>query len=267
MRTAAMLLLLAIVAVGGDASAKRKQRSGYHAVVLHDHKGQKTSLQAQAAGQRLVAVVMKGTWCRVCVQQLVRLAGRMRQLRKLQTRVVALTTEAPKKNAALAKKQKLGFTIASDPKHIVLSRLGLWRPAWGHPLPAIVVFDKCGRERARLEGRSPNTRVEHALLRYLREIDKKPEKCARVIARAPGRSIRRTALALPLAGVASAASLSAASPSAASLSAALTRKRTPLDSLWPALPPNGVAPRNSDARFFADYIVEQPLTSLATMAR
>ena len=28
--------------------------------------------------------------------------------------------------------------------HTVLERLGLWRDDWGHPLPSLIVFDRCG---------------------------------------------------------------------------------------------------------------------------
>ena len=98
------------------------------------------SLADVAAGERLVVVVMKGSWCQVCVRQLAELAKRKPALDKLGVRVVGLNTDPPGHNADVMRRHKLPFPILSDPRHVVIGALGAWRADWGHALPSIVVF-------------------------------------------------------------------------------------------------------------------------------
>lgn len=149
----------------------------YHLPKLRKHDGKTTSLGSVARGKRLVVVVLKGTWCQVCVGQLQRLAKFERQLEKLDARVVGLTHESHAKAKAVARDSGLPFPILSDPKHEVLAALDLWRDEWGHPLPAIVVFDRCGDERGRMSGRRPGDQGEKSLLAFLKKLADKPESC------------------------------------------------------------------------------------------
>ena len=55
--------------------------------------GRVTSLAEVAGGDRLVVVVMKGSWCGVCVEQLRRLGQHRAALAALETRVVGLVVE------------------------------------------------------------------------------------------------------------------------------------------------------------------------------
>jgi peroxiredoxin len=144
---------------------------------LRKHDGKTTSLASAAGGRLLVVVVLKGTWCQVCVGQMQRLAKVEKRLEKLGTRVVGLTHESHTKAKAVAKDSGLPFPILSDPKHEVLAALGLWRDDWGHPLPAMVVFDRCGDERGRMSGRGPGDQVEKSLLEFLKKLADNPASC------------------------------------------------------------------------------------------
>jgi peroxiredoxin len=146
--------------------------------VLVDTRARSTSLAAQAGSGRLVVVVMKGVWCQVCADQLARFDRLQGELTRLQTRVVGLSNDSPDANALLKHSQGLSCELLADPTLSVLQELGLWRPAWGHPLPAIVVFDRCGAERGRLLGRQPGVTGEAAVLDLLEELARNPAKCA-----------------------------------------------------------------------------------------
>lgn len=141
-----------------------------------------TTLAQEASGRRLVVVVMKGTWCPVCVRQLRRLATMRSQLEEFGVRVVGLNTDSSKKNRALREREKLPFELLSDSERRVTKALGLWIASAGHPMPAIVVFDRCGAERGRLTGRRPGQRPESALLQMLAEMKKHPAKCREPVA-------------------------------------------------------------------------------------
>ncbi len=166
--------------LASPARAAAKQRNAYTERALRGDNGARTSLAAAAGGHRLVVVVMKGTWCPVCIKQLQRLAKLDKALKRLGVRVVGLTHEGVEKANRLRKERALRHPILSDPKHEVLSLLGLWRPQWGHPLPAMVIFDRCGKERGRISGRAPGERPERALLRFLKKLVKRPERCNKI---------------------------------------------------------------------------------------
>ena len=95
---------VALASIAPDASARsEKRRSPYRTNALLDHHGRSTSLAAQARAHRLVVVVMKGTWCHVCIGQLQRLATMRRRLRDLRARVVGLSVESPARNRKAAR--------------------------------------------------------------------------------------------------------------------------------------------------------------------
>lgn len=179
-RRALFLALLGLGLLSPLTSSARTRKQvdktpAYTMRALYDGAGKRTSLAEQAPGQLLVVVVIKGTWCPVCVAQLQRLSKLQRQLDARNTRVVALTSEPPAQIGAAQK--RLPFKLLNDPKHLVLQRLGLWRPRWNHAQPAIVVFDRCGKERRRVEGRAPAVRVERSLFRVLDELLREKHRC------------------------------------------------------------------------------------------
>jgi len=134
-----------------------------------------TDLEAAAARGRLVVVVMKGSWCPVCVGQLQRFAAIEDKLHKLDARVVGLNADRPADNRVL--ENSLGIPILSDPDKTVLRGLGLWRDDWKHPMPAVVVLDRCGEERGRIVGRRPGLNADDAVLKLLAEIAADPGQC------------------------------------------------------------------------------------------
>ena len=68
-----------------------------------------------------------------------------------------------------------GERVAIDPAAARVRRdAGL--PAQGYPQPALVVFDRCGREAGRFVGRSPGQRPESALMAMLASIDDVAER-------------------------------------------------------------------------------------------
>src|SRR5690606_18299993 len=145
----------------------------------HDQDGAETSLAEAAGSGALVVVVMKGHWCRVCIDQLGRLAHRQQELKALGARMVGLNADAPGVNKRMLDAQGIECRVLSDEKHQVLDELGLWLPKEGHPLPAIVVFDRCGEEAARWAGRRPGDRPESAVFRVLRRLAEDRRACSR----------------------------------------------------------------------------------------
>src|SRR5690606_31689946 len=134
------LLALLVAASWGPVPALAAH-AAYTRRVLHDQDGTETSLAEAAGGDALVVVVMKGHWCRVCVDQLARLVQRQRDLTALGARVVGLNADAPAVNKRMLEEQGIDGRVLSDEKHQLLDELGLWLPSAGHPLPAIVVFN------------------------------------------------------------------------------------------------------------------------------
>lgn len=151
----------------------------YHRSVLVDQDDVRTSLAMAAGGQTLVVVVMKGHWCRVCIAQLERLCELEQQLTALDARLVGLNADAPALNRRMRDENAIDCPVLSDESHEVLSALGLWLPRSQHPLPALLVFDRCGDEAARWVGRSPADRPERALIRIVRKLAEEKRVCER----------------------------------------------------------------------------------------
>jgi peroxiredoxin len=146
--------------------------------VLRDQTSRKTSLAAEADGHALVVVVMKGHWSRVCIDQLQRLGQLRSRLAQLDSVLVGLNSDAPDLNRQMSNAQGIECKVLSDEKHEVISGLGLWLPREQHPLPAIVVFDRCGDEAARWVGRRPGDRPEADVLRLLQKVAEEDRVCA-----------------------------------------------------------------------------------------
>lgn len=146
----------------------------YHRLALKDLVGDSTSLAREAAGKKLVVVVMKGHWCPQCIKELQLLAGVQKELTELGAVVVGLNADPSRANAAVAQKYSLPFQLLSDPDHSTLEALGLWLPELEHPMPAIIVFDACGKEHSRRIGRGASGTSTQATLAELRKLQSNP---------------------------------------------------------------------------------------------
>ena len=144
---------------------------------LIDQGGADLSLADVAEGRTLILVVMKGHYCPVCRAQLMRLQQLMPRLRELQTEIAGIDADPFEANRAISEKYGLTMSILSDREHAVIGALGLWLADAEHPMPAIVVFDRCGREVYRLLGRDPDARPEAALLELARRLHHEPPQC------------------------------------------------------------------------------------------
>lgn len=162
------LLVVSAFLVAWATAAWAAPAGHYFTGAVVSPRGASTTLAEQARQHALVVVVLKGIWCPVCVGQLAELSALRQRLDALGAYVVGLSTADAETNRVTAKRLALSYPILSDASHGLIGSLGLWRPRWGHPLPAIVVFDRCGNERARFEGRAPGDRPEGALLRLLK---------------------------------------------------------------------------------------------------
>jgi peroxiredoxin len=172
-RLQAFALTLAIVFIGAPASADSESSAVAYRSPLRDGSDRPTSLAAAADHRTLAVVVMKTGECPVCRGQLAKLAEVRTDIEALSARVVGLTRDSVGSSAS-----KTAWPVLRDPDAAAIAKLGLWRPQWRQAMPSIVVFDRCGDERVRLEGRYPGQRgVEAALLRVLQELNAETKPC------------------------------------------------------------------------------------------
>jgi len=160
-------------------SAASAAHPAYARRALRDQDDAETSLAEAASGQALVVVVMKGHWCQVCSDQLARLADKQQELSALGARHVGLNADSPAANKGMLDARGIRARVLSDAKHELLASLGLWLPSEGYPMPALLVFDRCGDEVARWTGRQPDDRPEVAVLRVLRRLAAERRGCSR----------------------------------------------------------------------------------------
>jgi len=165
--------LVPITALTND----RAQSNPYSMDGLVDTQGDPRTLSELAGPDRLVVVVLKTVWCPACVGQLHRLKSLRTRFAELGVKVVALSTDPPTAMGVMTEGARLPWAAVSDTDHQVIEAMGLWREDWGHPLPSIVIYDRCGKEYFRQEGRTPDSRPEPAVLAALEQLHKDPEKC------------------------------------------------------------------------------------------
>jgi peroxiredoxin len=126
----------------------------------------------QAAGpDRLVVVVMKGTWCPVCLGQLRSFYNQRDRLEGLDTRVVGVAGDLPDSVTLEA----AYWPILPDTDHSWLTDQGLWLGE--QAMPSLLVYDKCGVQRLRIEGRSPGDQAEDRVFEVLESLTPEIEDC------------------------------------------------------------------------------------------
>ena len=172
------LVCLALAPVAADAIAAEAPFDLWRSAVLTGPDGKGTSLAAHAGSGRLVVVTMKGHWCPVCLGELAHLASVRDRLGALKTRVVGVNADTYRANAEAARHVGIPWPILSDPQHRVLDALNLWLPDAGMPMPGIVVFDECGKERGRFVWRRPGQSDEKPVIALLEKIAAAPPRCS-----------------------------------------------------------------------------------------
>ena len=115
-----------------------------------------------AAGRTSVVVVMKAPSCGVCATQLRALAAA-----ELGAPVVGITHGS--QGAAAQVTRRTGVRTYSHPAGI--QAMGLWLPELGIAQPAVVVFDRCGREAGRIVGRQPGVDVSERARALVKQAD------------------------------------------------------------------------------------------------
>lgn len=130
-----------------------------------------TSLADQAAGHHLLVAVYPEADCLECKEQLSRLAKYQRQFQQLGTRVIAIADQKSQlvEHAATT---TAPVAIAHDRSRKLIRHIA-GRDARSSKLrPSLVLFDRCGRERARLIGGLPGLALEPAMLKVIENLDK-----------------------------------------------------------------------------------------------
>lgn len=132
---------------------------------------QTSDLRAAAGPDRLVVVVMKGTWCSVCLQQLRSFYTQRDRLERLDTRVVGVAGDLPDSVTLEA----AYWPILPDTDRSWLEAQGLWLGE--QAMPSLLVYDKCGVQRLRIEGRSPGDQAEDRVFEVLESLTPEIEDC------------------------------------------------------------------------------------------
>ena len=137
------------------------------------------TVDLRSAGRALpsVIVIMKGSWCPVCVAQLKSLESRLEAIESLEAKVMALNADSPKDNAALKQRVHLKIPIFADLKGHIIRGLGLWPMGHSTPLPGLVFMDACGEVVEVRSGRAPGRFADRYILRRLREIGQRGGRC------------------------------------------------------------------------------------------
>jgi peroxiredoxin len=107
-----------------------------------------------APGHPLALVTIKGPWCPVCAEQLVRLNHSLVR-QPASGYIGVLTTAPPPANRKLAQELGLTIPIFGDPDGRVMTELGFLRDKRTEPIPGVIFFDGCGNAVVRHLGRRP----------------------------------------------------------------------------------------------------------------
>ncbi len=141
-----------------------------------DAEGRAVKLTTYTRAGPAAVVVMKGTWCGVCVAQLRRLEAQRSALKAIGAEVVGLHSEPP---AASRKLKGLSLPILSARSPGWLRTQNLWLERLGFPMPGIVFLDRCGQISEVVRGRRPGQDQTKLILRTLERLAKAPAGCTR----------------------------------------------------------------------------------------
>lgn len=136
-----------------------------HRVALPD--GTELALDELAPDRPVAIVVMKGTWCRVCQDQLVELTDRLDEVSHSGGAVFGLSADKPEANQRLMDQRQIGFPVLSDADPSVLCELGLWDDKRDHAIPGVVFVDEDGQIEHVHRGRYPDRPQTQMILERL----------------------------------------------------------------------------------------------------
>lgn len=171
-----LLVLLALIGfeipAGGGGEIGVQNRS-----VLVTPAGLKIALSDIAPGRPVVVVVMKATWCPVCIGQLARLSERLGDLDALDAAIVGLSGEDAETNRKLMDTTGLRFDVLGEPERSVLLELGFGAPGREYLMPGLLFLDRCGDIAARYTGRRPGSEQASLILQTLERLSKENPEC------------------------------------------------------------------------------------------
>ena len=130
-----------------------------------------TSLADQAAGHRLLVAVYPEADCLDCKVQLSRLAKYQQQFHQLGTKVIAISDQKSQL-VGHASKTTAPVAIAHDRSRKLVRQIAARDTRSRKLRSSLVLFDRCGKERARLIGGLPGLALEPAMLKVIENLDK-----------------------------------------------------------------------------------------------
>ena len=143
--------------------------------------GALVKLENIASGQVVVMVVMKGTWCPVCVRELRDLSAMKDLFKRLDARLVGLNAQSSSMNGKARAQLGLAPELYSDPEARFLQGQNLWIPSMGHPMPGLLILNRCGRVHSIWTGRAPGFSARARVLSILQRLKEKPSVCRQLI--------------------------------------------------------------------------------------
>lgn len=144
---------------------------------LKDSAGATVSLDVYADGRPLAVVVIKGTWCPVCVEEMKRLSDMNRKWAEMDVRIVFLSSDSIQQLRTFKGHTPLPLPLVSDPGGHYLNALQMYVPSQSHPYPGVLFFDSCGQLQHTIKGRRPGRPQHQQIQNVLKTMRAGPESC------------------------------------------------------------------------------------------
>jgi peroxiredoxin len=94
--------------------------------ILRDTAGQAVSIRSlQPGGRPLLIIFYRGGWCRVCVEQLVRLQSLQAELGRSGVSLVAISPDRPEKGKETVERFGLGYPLLADSTMDLARKVGI----------------------------------------------------------------------------------------------------------------------------------------------
>jgi peroxiredoxin len=184
-KTLMILCLLAAPAFGSvptganKAPPQKEHKTFYHSPLLAPN-GSQMSIAQFAQGKPVAVIVMKGTWCFACTDEIKRLDALRAHWQELGVKILALNTQSAHNNRTFQHQAQSSIPIFSDPKGELLNNIGFYLANRDHPLPGALFFDGCGERKHTIKGRRPGRSQDQIILVTLREIKAEQKTCGQV---------------------------------------------------------------------------------------